>query len=113
RGKGPSDVVKEQVPAIRNSYIEANTHVQNGKLLYELGKMDESEAELKEALRIDPNNDTAFYYVRLIEQERTRRALNEQSVTSEKKFAAIEQAWTESSKREALPLPNPWATTNL
>jgi type II secretory pathway component GspD/PulD (secretin)/beta-lactamase regulating signal transducer with metallopeptidase domain len=44
--------------------------VQDGKLLYEMGKLDEAEAKLKLALKEDPQNQAAFYYLRLVSEAR-------------------------------------------
>src|SRR2546429_2693196 len=68
------------------------TLVQDGKVLYEMGRIDEAEARLKQATKQDPENQAAFYYLTLIEEAR---------------YAA------DARKREALPTPNPFATTNL
>src|SRR5439155_18276039 len=68
------------------------TLVQDGKVLYEMGRIDEAEARLKQATKQDPENQAAFYYLTLIEEAR---------------YAAG------ARKREALPTPNPFATTNL
>jgi bla regulator protein BlaR1 len=46
--------------------------VQDGKLLYQLGKMDEAELKLQEALAQDPSNQAAQYYLNLIKQSRAK-----------------------------------------
>jgi type II secretory pathway component GspD/PulD (secretin)/beta-lactamase regulating signal transducer with metallopeptidase domain len=46
--------------------IRIKTLVQDGKLLYEMGKLNEAEAKLREALREDPQNPTAAYYLNLV-----------------------------------------------
>jgi beta-lactamase regulating signal transducer with metallopeptidase domain len=55
--------------------------VQDGKLLYEMGKLDEAEAKLKEAERFDPRNDAADYYLNLIREARDEAALRRQNKT--------------------------------
>ncbi|PYK02778.1 MAG: hypothetical protein DME23_00985, partial [Verrucomicrobia bacterium] len=71
---------------------DTTTLVQDGKVLYEMGRIDEAEARLKQATKQDPENQTAFYYLTLIEEAR---------------YAAG------ARKSEALPTPNPFAITNL
>ena len=44
--------------------------VQDGKLLYEMGKWAEAEAKLKSALAADPNNAVAKYYLGLVQSSR-------------------------------------------
>jgi hypothetical protein len=46
--------------------------VQDGKVLFQLGKIDEAELKLREALASDPNNQAALYYLSLIQQVRAR-----------------------------------------
>ncbi|MEO7300192.1 MAG: hypothetical protein ABI042_16630, partial [Verrucomicrobiota bacterium] len=50
------------------SKIVAATLVQDGKQLFEIGKLDEAEAKLNEALKVDPENKAAFYYKSLIKE---------------------------------------------
>ena len=49
--------------------------LQDGKLLYEMGKLDEAEAKLKEAGRLDPRNQAVDYYLNLIREARSKGAL--------------------------------------
>jgi len=76
----------------RSSKSNAARLVQDGKLLYEMGKLDEAEAKLKLARKEDPENDGANYYLNLVSEARYHTALNE---------------------RDSLPKSNPWARTNL
>jgi Mg-chelatase subunit ChlD len=48
--------------------------VQDGKLLYEMGKFNDSEAKLQDALKMDPNNQAANYYLNLAKQSSLARA---------------------------------------
>ncbi len=52
--------------------VSAAQLVQDGKLLYRLGKMDEAEVKLKEALAVDSENQAAWYYLSLIKQTRAK-----------------------------------------
>jgi len=47
---------------------------QDGKLFYEMGKLDEAEAQLRGAQKADPDNRSADYYLTLIQQARLNRA---------------------------------------
>ena len=51
--------------------------LQDGKLLYEMGKLDEAEARLRLAKEEDPKNAAADYYLDLVAKARHQRALNE------------------------------------
>jgi general secretion pathway protein D len=113
RGRIPSLDAQERVPAIAEQKTKAATLVQNAKLFYDMRKLDEAEANLKEALKLDPSNQNAIYYYNLVSNERARQAAGSRTVDSEKKLVRVEEAWADSVKRETLPQPNPMARTNL
>jgi beta-lactamase regulating signal transducer with metallopeptidase domain/type II secretory pathway component GspD/PulD (secretin) len=50
---------------------KAGVLVQDGKLLYETGKLDEAEIKLKAALSLDSANAAAQYYLGLVQQARS------------------------------------------
>jgi type II secretory pathway component GspD/PulD (secretin) len=103
----------EKIPQIERTNAAAMIHVHNATMYYEARRLDEADAEIKIALSIDPNNMTAYNVSRLVQQARTKQAIERQTVTSENKFAQIEDAWNEPVKRFGLQVPNPIATTNL
>jgi hypothetical protein len=46
--------------------------VQDGKVLFQLGKLDEAEVKLRQALQSEPDNQAARYYLALIKDERAK-----------------------------------------
>jgi len=52
--------------------IKASTLAHKGNQLYELGKWDEAEAKLAEALRADPQNQDAAYCLQLVREARLK-----------------------------------------
>jgi type II secretory pathway component GspD/PulD (secretin)/beta-lactamase regulating signal transducer with metallopeptidase domain len=72
--------------------VKASTLVQDGKLLYEMDKLDEAQAKLKLALKEDPNNQTALYYPNLVSEAKYTRA---------------------AKLHRALAVPTPYSRTNL
>ncbi|HRY57922.1 MAG TPA: hypothetical protein P5097_04480 [Candidatus Paceibacterota bacterium] len=113
RGTIPSEEVRSQVPAVAEEKITASTLVHDGKLLYEMGKLDESEAKLKQALRIDPHSEAALYYLNLVSEAKYIRSAKRHEVTMREDIRAVEQAWANPVSREKLLVPNPYAQTNL
>lgn len=109
RGTQPSPEVVDTLPQIRTNKIEIQTLVQDGRLLFQLDKLNEAEVKLKQALIMDPGNEGANYYMSLIQQKRLRNSVNERNITSERRIAEVEKDWSESIKRESLPVPNPYA----
>ncbi len=113
RGTIPSEEVRSQVPAIIEEQVKASTLVHDGKLLYEMGKLDEADAKLKLALKQDPHNEAALYYLNLVSEAKFTQAAKVHEVTMRQDVRAVEQAWANPVKRELLPVPNPYARTNL
>lgn len=113
RGRIPDDDTKALVKGIKEEQISASTLVQDGRLLFEMRKLDDAEAKLRQAVKIDPSNQAAYYYLNLISESRYLEASNKRDVTSRQGLVEIEQAWATPPKRELLPVPNPYARTNL
>ena len=69
-GRVPSPEITSRIPGIEQEKLDISTRVQNAKILYEMGKYDESEAILVEVMREDASNRTAPYYLDLIKEAR-------------------------------------------
>ena len=113
RGKMPDDATLQQIPYIANEKTEAGTLVRDGKLLYEMGKFDEAEVKLKEANRLDPDNAGVFYYMNLVKQARYDRETRTHTIDTQDRMVQVENAWVKPVNRGLLPVPNPYALTNL
>jgi len=87
----------------------AGTLVQDGKLLYEMGRLDEAEHKLKSAATNDPSNQAAYYYLKLIAEARYQNGARDREVMNKDKIVEMEKAWLPSTQREKLPTPNPKA----
>lgn len=112
-GRRPSQETISKIPEIRTEKISAATLVQDGKLLFEAGKLNEAEAKLVQAIRIDNNNRAAFYYLELIKEQRFRNESSLQQQLSKGMMLDISKAWNDPIKREGLPTPNAMARSNL
>ena len=113
RGRIPDADTQAQVPAIVQEKVNAGTLTQDGKLLYELGKYEEAEVKLKQALRIDPNSQAALYYLSLCADGKFTQASKRRAVTAQQNITEVVQDWANPVKRELLPVPNSYARTNL
>jgi beta-lactamase regulating signal transducer with metallopeptidase domain len=83
---------EEPIPVVATNRVAIRTLVQDGKLLFELGKWDDAEAKLKQAVKLDPSNQAAYYYLNLVHERRDNESLNQ---------------------RDSLPQPNPSLRTNV
>src|ERR1051326_3049236 len=112
-GQIPDSDTQARIPAIAKEKINTNTKVQNGKLLFEMGKLKEAQTVLREAVREDPQNQAAYYYLNLINEAQFKEALNKRDVASRHSIVEVEDAWYTPPNRELLPIPNPYSRTNL
>jgi Mg-chelatase subunit ChlD len=97
----PSEKVERMVPAVVASKSRAAQLVQDGKLLYEMGKLDEAERKLKDARKEDPENDGAYYYLNRVSKARLHTAIKERDLASREKLGAdIEKKWATDTQRK-------------
>jgi tetratricopeptide (TPR) repeat protein len=113
RGKVPDAQTLEQIPAIVNDKTDAATLVQDGKILYEAGKLEEATAKFNAALKLDPDNRGANYYLALTKQAVYARESRAHTVVSADRMVDVEKAWEKPKPNTSLPSPNPYANTNL
>ena len=97
-----------------NDKTAAGTMVRDGKLFYEMGKFDEAEAKLSDAMKLDPDNAGAIYYMNLVKQARYEREAHAHTIGTQDRMVQVENAWVKPINRGLLlPTPNPYASTNL
>jgi hypothetical protein len=113
RGKAPDAQTLEQIPAVVNDKKDAATLVQDGKILYEAGKLEDATAKFNAALKLDPDNRGANYYLALTKQAMYAREDRAHAVMSADRIVDVERAWEKPKPNTSLPSPNPYATTNL
>lgn len=58
---------KAKVKPMETNHIEVARLVQEGKMFYEVGRLAEARTNLLEALRLDPTNQGALYFLDLVE----------------------------------------------
>jgi Flp pilus assembly secretin CpaC/tetratricopeptide (TPR) repeat protein len=113
RGQSPNDEVKALVPEIAKEKQDASQLVQDGRLFLEMGKYEEAEKKLREAIKLNPNSQAAYYYMNLLLEARYKQAELRRGSESKRAMVQVEEAWDEPKKRDLLPQPNPYARTNL
>ena len=94
-------VIKESVPA------------QEAKLWLESGKLDEAEAKAREALRQDPDDKYASYYLSLIKEARYAQEARKRQISAKDDLVEVEKTWNDPISREKLPVPNPRETNRV
>ena len=113
RGQMPDDATLQQIPAIVNEKTDADTLVRDGQMLYEMGKLEEAEVKLRQALKLDPNNKGAFYYLNLVKQASYAHSENVHTIDDANRIVEVAKAWEVPTGKMQLPVPNPYASANL
>ena len=113
KGQIPSAATVEQASQVATQKTDAGTLVQDGKLLYEMGKLDDAENKLNQALVLDPDSPAAFYYLNLIQQAKYIREAAMHQVDTTKRMTQVEKHWILPNAKNALPIPNSYATNTL
>ena len=109
----PSAEVLKEVPKVRAEKESVSIMVQDAKLLFELRRLDEAEAKLNEAIKRDPANSAAYYYMNLIQEARYGDLARKRDFEQRKRIVEVEKAWEIPTSRDALPTPNPYVRTNI
>ncbi len=66
----PAGFVERARVTIPENASSARDLVRDGKWLYEMGKLDDAEAKLRNAIALNPNDQTAIYYLNLTTKAR-------------------------------------------
>jgi general secretion pathway protein D len=113
QGFMPSADMLDKVPGWNKEHVDNYTKVQNAKLLFENGKYEEAQAILKQVLEVDPGNQPAAYYSGIIKEKLNADAGAKKDIEIKDRLLKITDAWSAPTGRERLPVPNPYAATNL
>src|SRR5262249_42393948 len=103
----------DRIPESKQDAIATSTLVQDGRMLIEMGKLDEAEAKLQQAVKRNPEDRNAFYYLALIKEARYSQEARKREISTKHALVEVEKSWNATTIRERLPSPNPWTATNL
>jgi len=109
KGRIPDVATLEVIPQVVSNKTAAATLVMDGKLLYEMGKFDEAGVKLNQALKMDPDNQGAFYYLNLVRQANFAREEQNRTTQAADSMVKVSQAWS-PKVGIGLPVPNPYVT---
>jgi type II secretory pathway component GspD/PulD (secretin) len=112
-GRRPTDEAIGLLPEIRQTNILASTLVQDAKIFFEAGQLDKAQEKLRDAIKMDPNNRAAFYYLDKIMEQRFANESTLRESLSKKMILNVTEAWNQPIKRESLPIPNPYGRSNV
>jgi len=112
-GRRPSPEVIEALPGIAATNVTASTLVMDAKVLLEAGQLDAALDKLREAIKLNPNNKAAFYYLDQVMEQRFSNESSLRESMSKRWILSVAEAWNEPVKRDELPIPNAMARTNI
>ena len=113
-GRMPDEATIAKLTDANERRVQANTYAQNGKVMFEAGRLGEAETNLQHAISLDPLNKAASYYLDLIGEARHRAENLRREEKGKGWMLEVDKAWRgDDGKRELLPQPNPYARTNV
>ncbi|HEY0552530.1 MAG TPA: hypothetical protein VGF13_23220, partial [Verrucomicrobiae bacterium] len=113
KGKVPHPWAEEYLAKADSNHVEAARLVQDGKLYYESGNLKEAEEVLRRAIRLEPDNKGAHYFVDLVIARKYATEARLREIGSKQLLMEVEQEWSAPVKRSGLDIPNAYARTNL
>ena len=93
QGRSPDAATLDQVPQLVSDKVAASTLVQDGKVFYEMGKYDEAEVKLSQAIQMEPGNTTASYYLNLIQQDKYHGDSIHHNTDTQARMEHVEKDW--------------------
>ena len=115
----PDSATVDRAQLVAADQVQAGTLAQDGKLLYEMGKLDEAQQKLEAALKLDPDNQGALYYMNLMEQAKYQRETEQHTIDTQTRMAQVEKQWvlpkvlsrtagSQSLRHQFFDLYRPW-----
>ena len=80
--------------------------VRDAQALYDAGAYDEAKSKFNDAIDFDPSNDTAFYYLRLIQDKNAAQVSHQRALIAGQRINEVGEAWTKQPSG-AVPPPSP------
>ena len=107
RDTRPGNDVNERLRDLKERRAEVAVLLRDGKFLWEARDYDEAEQKFKRVTKLDPRNDVAYNYLRLIGRVRNDDAKLAREVNFRNMVQEVNDRWRPPSHQESLPVPNP------
>ena len=105
--------IREHQEDMTREKDQVNQIVHDAKMLYEMGSYQKAHEKIEEALKIAPDNRTAQYYQKLLEEKYKTNIMRQRSLVSDAAITDVARSWTLMTNAQNLPIPNIMARTNL
>ncbi len=109
----PGADITAKASEIYTNRVKSSSLVQDGRFLYENGRLEEAEQKLTQALKLDPENKAAGYYLELVHGRKYSQKARGREIMGKKMLLDVEDQWADQITRDQLDVPNPYARTNV
>ena len=111
RGQLPSAQMVTKRDELIENRSKVMSLVRDGKLYYEVGEYKEARLRLEEAIKKDPMNDAAFFYLRMILEAQFEQESRLREKTYGESVVEVTKKWNEKG-RTISGVSNPYYKTN-
>lgn len=98
--------VETAVEKVKREKEDVSALVQSGKALYEQKRLNEAEGKLREAMRLDPTNAAAYYYMNLVQKERYGDLAVKRDEEQRTRISEVQKVWEIADTTNGLPVRN-------
>jgi len=111
RGRLPSQQVLTRRPELLEERTAVLQLVRDGQLYWQMGEYEEAKKRLEEAIKKDPVNEAAYFYLRLVMESQFDIESKKREKTYGDRVVEVTKKWNEGTRTD-LPRPNPYYRTN-
>jgi len=111
RGRLPSAQVLTRQADLMGERANVLRLVRDGQLYYKMGEFQEAKERLEEAIKKDPVNEAAYFYLRLVMEAKFDIESKKREKTYGERVVEVTEKWNQGTRTD-LPKPNPYYRTN-
>lgn len=107
RNASPGTDVAARLQELKKRQAEVVSLLRDGKFLWEARDYGQAENKFNRVIKLDPRNDVAYNYLRLINRVRNDDAVMAREVNFRNMVQEVNEKWRPPAHQESLPVPNP------
>lgn len=107
RNASPGTDVAARLKELEQRRQQVVMLLRDGKFLWEARDYDQAEGKFNRVIKLDPRNDVAYNYLRLINRVRNDDAVMAREVNFRNMVQEVNEKWRAPAHQESLPVPNP------
>ena len=107
RNASPGTDVAARLQELKKRQGEVTSLLRDGKFLWEARDYAQAEDKFNRVIKLDPRNDVAYNYLRLINRVRNDDAVMAREVNFRNMVQEVNEKWRPPAHQESLPVPNP------